>query len=169
MKAVLDVLVLSLALAYEFGFGARFSFHGVGLDLVCVLLCSLSIWQGPAYGAVMGLLAGLIMDGVYGHVGFYAAAYLAVGFLAGLAAEKMRFDRVVMPLLCFTSLYLIKELPALVYLFFADVPISWPLALLKLLGCAAVGAAVFLPLHLALSHLHSWEVIQAPLFRRKRW
>ena len=68
-----------------------------------------------------------------------------------------------------TGLYLVKELPALAYLFFADVPISWPLAMLKLLGCALLGAAVFLPVHLGLGRLHAWEVIQAPLFRRGKW
>ena len=169
MKTVLDVLLLAIALIYEFGFGADLSFRGVGLDLVCVLLCSLSIWQGPIYGAVAGLLTGLIMDGVYGHIGFYASAYLAVGLLAGLFAEKMRFDKLVMPLLCFALLYVLKELPAVIYIFFADVPISWPLAFLKILGCVLVGAAAFVPIHLGVSKLHEWEVIQAPLFRRNRW
>ena len=169
MKAVLDVLLLGLALIYQLGFGATLSFKGVGLDLICVCLCSLAIWQGPAYGAVSGLLAGLVLDGLFGHFGFFASGYLAVGLFAGYLADKLRFDRVVAPLLCFAVLYLVKELPALAYLFFADVPISWPLAMLKLLGCALLGAAVFLPVHLGLGKLHAWEVIQAPLFRRGKW
>lgn len=111
MKAVLDVLLLGLALIYQLGFGATLSFKGVGLDLICVCLCSLAIWQGPAYGAVSGLLAGLVLDGLFGHFGFYASGYLAVGLFAGYLADKLRFDRVVAPLLCFAVLYLVKELP----------------------------------------------------------
>lgn len=169
MKALLDLLLVFAALLYELGPATALSYRGVGVDLLCVLLCSLAILQGPVYGAVCGVLAGVVLDGIFGHFGFYASAYLAVGLFAGYLAETMRFDRVMMPLLCFAALYLLKELPALLFLFFQDVPVSWVFVFMKLLGCMLAGCAVFLPVHLGISRLHRWEVIQAPLFHSGKW
>lgn len=169
MKALLDIVLLLIGLVYELNLSGMLSYRGVGIDLLCVLLCSLSILQGPIYGAVCGLAVGVILDGIFGHFGLYAAGYLAVGLLAGLFAEKMRFDKIVMPLICFAVLYLFKELPAVLYLFFQAVPISWPSVFLKLLLGALVGCALFMPLHLLFVRLHKWEVVQAPLFHNRKW
>ena len=57
---------------------------GVGLDLVAVLLASLSIVQGWVYGAIGGLLCGLVMDCVFGVTGMWSLQYMLVGLLVGL-------------------------------------------------------------------------------------
>ena len=54
----------------------------------------------PAGGDGPGLFFGG-QGGLFGHFGFYASGYLAVGLFAGYLADKLRFDRVVAPLLCF--------------------------------------------------------------------
>lgn len=169
MKILLDIVLMAAAVLYQATLSAKLQVQGVGIDLLLILLCSIAILQGPAVGAVCGLISGAILDAMFGHMGFYSAAYLGCGMLIGYLAERMRFDQWVFPLIAFALMFVLKECYALVYIFFCDVAISWGGAFLKVLLGAGVSGVVFIGVHFLLERLHRWEVIRAPLFRPGRW
>lgn len=169
MKGLLDLLLMGISVLFQLTLSSRLEVMGVGLDLVMVFLCSIAILQGPVYGGVSGLLAGLVLDGIFGHVGFYSAIYLAVGLGAGLLNERMRFDQWVFPFFCFLLCWFVKDGYASLVFFIGDALVAWNQTLLKVLIGAAVNGLVFLAVHFLLGRLHRWEVLQAPLFRIGRW
>ena len=76
MRIVVDVLLFLPALLFQTTLSAHFSVRGVGLDLVAVLVASLSIVQGWIWGAVGGLLCGIVMDCVFGVAGYWSLQYM---------------------------------------------------------------------------------------------
>lgn len=169
MKNILDILLLGLSTLYQLTLASRLEVRGIGVDVLCVLLSSLALLQGPVYGSFYGLVVGLILDGVFGHVGYYAAMYLFVGFMAGLLSEKVRMNRFILPVVIFVGLFLVKELYAIVYIFFSNGLVSWGMIVVKTLACTLLSAGAFFVAHWLLTKVHKWEVIQAPLFKTNRW
>lgn len=171
MRIVLDILLLAPALIYQSTLAAHAQVRGVGLDLAAVLLASLSILQGWMTGALGGLICGLVLDSVFGQMGYYALRYMLLGLLAGLGAERFRPGSLLMPALTVTAVYAATELIPAVYLFFAGAQVGWMYALFKALMSAAVCGAAFLPVHALMRRLHRWDVISAPIFRfrRRKW
>ena len=105
MRIVVDVLLLLPALLYQTTLAANLEVRGVGVDLIAVVLASLALTQGWLYGAVGGLAVGLILDCVFGQMGFYALQYMALGMLVGLAGFRFRLDRYVLPALALLAAY----------------------------------------------------------------
>ena len=164
MRIIVDVLLLVPALLYQSTLSAHFSVRGVGLDLLAVLLASLSIVQGWLYGALGGLICGLILDGVFGVTGYWSLQYMLFGLAVGLANERIRSDRWLLPALTVFAAYALKELVPVVYLYLVSAQIGWGYAFLKILASCAVCTAVFLPVHWLMKRLHRWDVISAPIF-----
>ena len=84
MRVVVDILLLLPAFAWQSALAGHFQVRGVGLDLLAVMLASISLNQGWLYGAIGGLICGVMMDSVFGMTGFYALQYMALGMLVGL-------------------------------------------------------------------------------------
>ena len=164
MRVILDILLLLPALLYQSALAAHFTYRGVGVDLLAVLLASIAINQGWLYGAVGGFAAGLILDCTFGHIGLYALQYMALGMFVGLVNERFRLDTIVLPALLTLAACAAREIVPAVYLYFARATISWGYALLRVLLCAALDAALFVPVHLLLRRLHRWDVVRASLF-----
>ena len=72
MRVVVDILLLLPAFAWQSALAGHFQVRGVGLDLLAVMLASISLNQGWLYGAIGGLICGVMMDSVFGMTGFYA-------------------------------------------------------------------------------------------------
>lgn len=164
MRIVVDILLLLPALIYQNTLAANFQYRGVGLDLVAVVLATISIVQGWLYGALGGLVCGLIMDGVFGQPGYYALQYMLVGMLMGLGNERFRFDNWVLPAFAMLAVYMVKELIPAIYLFFAYAQVSWGYVFIKMIASSAVCALALLPIHWLNRMLHRWDVISAPIF-----
>lgn len=164
MRIVVDVLLFLPALLFQTTLAAHFSVRGVGLDLVAVLVASLSIVQGWIWGAVGGLLCGIVMDCVFGVAGYWSLQYMLIGLAVGLANDGARRERWVLPALTVFGACALRELPVMVYLYFVSAQVSWGYALLKVLAGSAVCTAVFLPVHWLIQRLHRWDVISAPSF-----
>ncbi len=171
MRIVVDVLLLLPALLYQTTLAANLEVRGVGVDLIAVVLASLALTQGWLYGAVGGLAVGLILDCVFGQMGFYALQYMALGMLVGLAGFRFRLDRYVLPALALLAAYVVKEMVPVVYLYFARAQVGWGYAFLKILACGLLNAAVLVPVYALIRRLHRWDVISAPIFRfhGKKW
>ncbi|CAN5903878.1 hypothetical protein BH20ACT6_BH20ACT6_07120 [soil metagenome] len=90
--AVTAVLVL-LTVTVQVGLFAQLSIAGVVPDLALLLVVAAAIVRGPAYGTVLGLLAGLAMDlapPADGVAGRWALALALAGWLAGQARGDAR-------------------------------------------------------------------------------
>ncbi len=70
MRVVVDILLLLPAFAWQSALAGHFQVRGVGLDLLAVMLASISLNQGWLYGAIGGLICGVMMDSVFGMTGF---------------------------------------------------------------------------------------------------
>ena len=125
MRIIVDVLLLLPALLYQTTLSAHFSVRGVGLDLVAVLLASLSIVQGWAYGAVGGLLCGIVMDCVFGVTGYWSLQYMLIGLLVGLLGDGARQRRWLVPALTVFGACALREVPGMVYLYFVSAQGGW--------------------------------------------
>ena len=118
MRVILDILLLLPALLYQSALAAHFTYRGVGVDLLAVLLASIAINQGWLYGAVGGFAAGLILDCTFGHIGLYALQYMALGMFVGLVNERFRLDAIVLPALLTLGACAAREIVPEVYLYF---------------------------------------------------
>ena len=98
MRVVVDILLLLPAFAWQSALAGHFQVRGVGLDLLAVMLASISLNQGWLYGAIGGLICGVMMDSVFGMTGFYALQYMALGMAVGLAGEKFRMGNWIGPM-----------------------------------------------------------------------
>ena len=56
MRVVVDILLLLPAFAWQSALAGHFQVRGVGLDLLAVMLASISLNQGWLYGAIGGLI-----------------------------------------------------------------------------------------------------------------
>lgn len=164
MRIIVDVLLLLPALLYQATLSAHFSVRGVGLDVLAVLLASLTIVQGWLCGALGGLICGMVLDGIFGVTGYWALQYMLFGMVVGLVNERIRPGRRLLPVLTVFAAYLLKELVPVVYLYLVSAQIGWGGALGKVLISAALCAAVFVPVHELIRRLHRWDVISAPRF-----
>jgi rod shape-determining protein MreD len=158
-----SILLVALAFFFEAAVAGLLNLRGLEPDLLLAVVCALAILQGAWRGALFGLAAGIGLDALFGHMGFYSAAYFFSAFLCGYFAVVMRFDQWLLPGLCFLLAALLKEGYALAYLFFMDVQIAWGAALLKALLHCLISAGAFLGLYFLLSKLYGGD-----LFSRQR-
>ena len=89
LVAVLIVLAVTLQTAVI----SLFSVNGVVPNLALIVVVAASIARGPAFGATVGFLAGLLLDLAppADHVaGRWALALVVVGYVAGLMRQDTR-------------------------------------------------------------------------------
>lgn len=89
---VTAVLVL-LTVTLQVGLFARLSIAGVVPDLALLLVVAAAIVRGPAYGTVLGLVAGLAVDlapPADGVAGRWALGLALAGWLAGQARSDAK-------------------------------------------------------------------------------
>lgn len=164
MRILVDVLLLLPALLWQLTLSAHVQVRGVGLDLLAVVLAGLSVVQGWLYGALGGLLCGLVMDGVFGQTGYWALQYMLFGMLVGLASENLHPRQWVLSALCVLGVYALKEVVPMIYLYIVDAQVNFGAAAFSALMRAAVCTAAYLPVLWLLRKLHRWDVISAPIF-----
>lgn len=164
MRILVDVLLLLPALLWQLTLSAHFQVRGVGLDLLAVVLAVMSVVQGWLYGALGGLLCGLVMDGVFGQTGYWALQYMLFGMIVGLISERLHPRQWVLSALTVLGAYAIKELIPVVYLYIADAQVGFVAAAFRVLLRAAVCMIAYLPALWGMRRLHRWDVISAPIF-----
>lgn len=164
MRILVDLMLLLPALLWQLTLSAHVQVRGVGLDLAAVVLACMSVVQGWLYGALGGLLLGLVMDGVFGQTGYWALQYMLFGMAVGLISERLHKSQWALSALAVLAAYVLKELVPAAYLYFAGAQVDFAAAALKILAGAAVCAVLYLPALWAMRRLHRWDVISAPIF-----
>ena len=80
-------------------------------DLLLVLVVSLSILLGAKRGLILGLLAGMLQDIVFGPaLGFFALSKAATGYLVGKAAKDTYKDQIFVPAVLILVATIFQEL-----------------------------------------------------------
>lgn len=86
MRAVLCTIAVGLALVLQTTVFPHFAWHGVGPDVVLLVVVAGGLARGAHFGMVLGFAAGLLIDLAppADHVaGRWALALLVVGYVAG--------------------------------------------------------------------------------------
>lgn len=69
-------------------------------NFLLIVACIFGFMRGYNYGAVVGLICGLLVDVMFGDViGLYALLYIYVGFISGLFKKWFYSDKVFMPMI----------------------------------------------------------------------
>jgi rod shape-determining protein MreD len=93
LRPVIVAILVLITVTVQVGFFAHLSIAGVVPDLALLLVVAAALVRGPAYGAVLGLVAGLAVDiapPADGIAGRWALALAVAGWLAGLARGEAR-------------------------------------------------------------------------------
>jgi len=96
-RVAVTVLLVLVTVTAQVGLFAHLSVAGVVPDLALLLVVAAAIVRGPAYGTVLGLLAGLCVDlapPADGVAGRWALALAVAGWLAGQARGDARLSAV---------------------------------------------------------------------------
>lgn len=93
LRPVLVAVLVLVTVTLQVGLFAHLSIAGVVPDLALLLVVAAALVRGPAYGSVLGLLAGFAVDlapPADGVAGRWALALAVAGWLAGLARGEAR-------------------------------------------------------------------------------
>lgn len=88
--AVVGALI-ALTVSLQISVFSHFSYQGVVPDLAMLVVIAAAIVRGPEYGALVGFVAGLILDlapPADHTAGRWALSFVAVGYLVGLARHE---------------------------------------------------------------------------------
>ena len=77
---------------------------GVAPNLLIILTSSFGFMRGKKDGMFIGFISGLIIDILFGKIfGFYALAYMVIGYLNGFFASIFYHEDVKLPMVLITS------------------------------------------------------------------
>lgn len=113
-KIILFLLVL-LTVGLDSTVFPRLAFWDIQLNLTICVVVALGIVFGPMTGTVCGLLAGYLMDLLYGPArGFYMLIYMLSGYIATTVFSKGLQDSLVLYSLFIGCTYIAKEMVTMV-------------------------------------------------------
>jgi len=122
MGAMIIFLLFMVSLALQGSFLALVSPGGVHPDLLLVVVVALALLSDSKRGALVGLVAGLMQDIVFGApLGFFAFIKVLIGAMAGSLAEEINRDFVLAPMLLVTFFSLFNDLMPFVLKEFANI------------------------------------------------
>ncbi|MBS3898008.1 MAG: rod shape-determining protein MreD [Dethiobacter sp.] len=128
MGAIIIFLLLMLSLALQGSLLALVSPNGVHPDLLLVVVVALALLSDSKRGALVGLVAGLMQDIVFGApLGFFASIKMLVGAMAGFLAEEINRDFVLAPMLLVIPFSLFNDLMPFILSEFAKISQPFPL------------------------------------------
>lgn len=93
VRGVVALVVLSLAVVLQISFFPHFAWQGVVPNLALLVVVAAALVRGPQYAAVLGFVAGVVIDLAppADHVaGRWALALVLVGYLAGRVRQEVR-------------------------------------------------------------------------------
>ena len=95
LRSLVVAGMIMIALTLQLGVFGEFAINGVVPDVVLLVVVSVALARGPEYAAMVGFLAGLLLDlapPADHTAGRWALALVAVGYLAGLARRDARWS-----------------------------------------------------------------------------
>lgn len=116
-----------VALVLQVGVFPEIAINGVVPDIVLLVVIALALARGPEYAAVVGFVAGLLLDlapPADHTAGRWALALVVVGYLAGLARRDARWSMTATILVVAAGSFVGTSLFALSGLVLADPGVS---------------------------------------------
>ncbi|MBQ3865018.1 MAG: rod shape-determining protein MreD [Clostridia bacterium] len=96
MKWIDRALTLLIGIFLHAALAYKWQILGVSPDVFAAFLVCLAFMDGPGGGALVGALGGLYLDVIFLYPGYYTIAYLALGALAGIFAERSHLSKWIM-------------------------------------------------------------------------
>lgn len=94
------ILVTLGAIVGKMTLGPFIQVLGVKPDMSLVLVAFMGFNLGPRFGVAMGLVVGLLQDGMFGgHIGFQAIVHAASGLVGGLVERRVSAEHLLSPLI----------------------------------------------------------------------
>lgn len=93
IRAVIVGVLIVVTIALQVSVFSHFSLDGVVPDLVLLVVIAAALVRGPTYAALLGFIAGLVLDlapPADHTAGRWALAFVIVGYLTGLAKPTGR-------------------------------------------------------------------------------
>ncbi len=104
MRILILTFLLLIELIIESTILPFIKIGGAALNLVLITIVSIGLIYGKTQGMVLGLIAGLFHDILFGRVlGFHALSYMLIGYLMGIISERVYRDNKLISFL-FTAL-----------------------------------------------------------------
>lgn len=114
MKKVILFFLVVFTVGLDSTLIASLSFWDIQINFTLCVVVALGISFGPMTGTICGLLAGYIMDLLFGPArGFYMLIYMLVGYIATSVFQKGMQDSPFFYSLFIACTYLVKELVTL--------------------------------------------------------
>jgi len=122
MGPMIIFLLITVSLALQGSFLALVSPSGIHPDLLLVVVVALALLSDSKRGAIVGLVAGLMQDIVFGApLGFFAFIKVLIGAMAGSLAEEINRDFVLAPMLLVTFFSLFNDVMPFILKEFANI------------------------------------------------
>jgi rod shape-determining protein MreD len=92
--------VLAAAYILQTAFLPLLNFHGIGVDLLLLLVVSFSLLEGQRLGGLLGFMAGLLQDLASGtFLGTNTLSKMLIGYVFGLASQRVFKEKFFLPIL----------------------------------------------------------------------
>ncbi len=97
-KKITAFVTILLCMHLDSAVFARINIVDIRPDAMLAAVVSFGVLQGSMFGAVVGVIGGLVMDVLFGtSVGLYGALYLIAGMNAGFFYKKFYADNLIVP------------------------------------------------------------------------
>lgn len=111
MSNLIMVGMALLSLFFDTVFFTRLNLYGIRPDVLMASVVCCAILQGSVPGAIMGAVAGFVIDILFGNaLGVNACLYMIAGFAAGIFHEKFYASNAVVPAVTAGVGSMVKEL-----------------------------------------------------------
>jgi rod shape-determining protein MreD len=147
LRSLVVAVLVVLAVALQVGPFTVFSFAGVVPDLALLVVLATALVRGPEYAALVGFVAGLLLDVAppADHTaGRWALAFVVVGYLAGLVRYDARSSALAAVVVVAAGSFIATSLFALSGLVLGDPGVSVD-GVLRVLPIAVVYDVVLTP------------------------
>ncbi len=100
MRIFILSLLLMIEIIIESTIFPFLKIRGVTPDIVLITIISMGLIYGKREGIILGLIGGLLSDILFGRVlGLHALPYMLIGYLMGLASERVYKENRIIPFL----------------------------------------------------------------------
>jgi rod shape-determining protein MreD len=140
----MEIFVIYVALVLQMVLSPSIPIAGVTPDIVFAVVVSLAAFRGCLRGSAYGAGAGIMLDLIFLHPGFYSLQYTLSGALSGLVSIR-KSARFMQPVIICMPAYFIKEAVTLILIYLDGASVEWLSMLRKIsIGALYTAAIAFL-------------------------
>jgi len=144
VRTLVETLAIYVALVLQLTIAPFIAIAGVSPDIVFAVIVSFGAFGGFLRASAYGAGAGLMLDLMFLHPGYYSLQYTLSGALSGLVSVK-KAARFIQPVVVCMPAYFMKEAITLILLYTQGAAVEWAATLQKIgIGAVYTSAIAFL-------------------------